>query len=161
MDKNTLEKIQRWCEDYCSENELFLVKVEQNGGKIEVFADSIENITIEQCGKLSRFLQNKLEEETDILTQYSLDVSSPGMSNPLILPIQYRKRLGKNISLTTTEGLTLEGIVKDVTDEGINIETTIPANKKKKQEEQIIQHKYNFNQIKKAIIPLPTNFKKK
>jgi ribosome maturation factor RimP len=92
-----LDKIKHWGEAYCEEHDLFLVKVEQIGDTIEVSADSMNNITIEQCGKLSRYIQNKLEEEEgDVLTKFSFNVSSPGMSNPLIHPFQYRKEWAKN-----------------------------------------------------------------
>lgn len=156
-----LEQIKQWGEEFCKENNLFLVKVEQNGGKIEVFADGLENITIAQCGRLSRYIQAKLDESTDILTKFSFDVSSPGMSNSLVLPIQYEKRLDKNLEITTIEGELLVGKVKEVHEEGIILEVVIPKNKKTKEEEKLIEHKLSFNQIKKAFIPLPTNFKKK
>ena len=66
-----LEKIKEWGEEFCKEHNLFLVKVEQAAGAIEVYADGMENITIEQCGRLSRYIQNKLEEESDdVLTKF-------------------------------------------------------------------------------------------
>lgn len=159
--KMYLEKIRQWGEEYCKDNNLFLVKVEQTADVIEVCADGMENITIEQCGKLSRYIQNKLEEESDILSKFSFNVSSPGMSNPLLLPFQYRKRLGKKLEILTQDGLAIEGEVKEVDDEKIKVIQVIPKNKKKKEEEQLIEHILHYNQIKKAIIPIPTNFKKK
>ena len=156
-----IDKIKQWGEDYCKENELFLVRVEQNGNKIEVYADGLENITISQCGKLSRHLQSMLEEETEILNNYSFDVSSPGLSNPLILPFQYKKRLGKSLDVETLDGIAVSGEVKEADDEGISLLELIPKNKKKKIEEKIVEHKIKYSNIKKAIIPIPTKFKKK
>ena len=151
-----LDKIRQWGKEYCDANDLFLVKVEQNGDTIEVSADGMENITIDQCSKLSRYIQNKLEEESDVLTKFSFNVSSPGMSNPLILPFQFRKRLGKKLEILTSDGEVLE-----VDEEKIKISQFIPKNKKKKEEEKNIEHSLYYNQIKKALIPIPTNFKKK
>jgi ribosome maturation factor RimP len=158
-----LDKIKHWGEAYCEEHDLFLVKVEQIGDTIEVSADSMNNITIEECGKLSRYIQNKLEEEEegDVLTKFSFNVSSPGMSNPLILPIQYRKRLGKKLEIITLEGREINGEVKQVDEDTVTLLEIIPKNKKTKEEEKMIEHQLNYNQIKKALIPIPTNFKKK
>jgi ribosome maturation factor RimP len=156
-----LDKIKQWGNEYCEANDLFLVKVEQVGDAIEVSADGMENITIEQCGKLSRYIQNKLEEESDILSKFSFNVSSPGMSNSLLLPFQYKKRLGKKLEILTSEGKTLEGEVKEVDDEKIIITEYIPKNKKTKEVEKFVEHILKYNQIKKALIPIPSNFKKK
>jgi len=161
MDRLNINQIEKWADEYCSENGLYLVKVEQSANKITVFADSIDNITIEQCGKLSRFLQSKLEESTDVLNMFTLDVSSPGMSNPLILPIQYKKRIGKKLDIILEDNHTIEGTVLEANENEIKLEVIIPKNKKTKEEEKIIQTTYKYNQIKKATIPLPTNFKKK
>ena len=156
-----LDKIRQWGKEYCDANDLFLVKVEQNGDTIEVSADGMENITIDQCSKLSRYIQNKLEEESDVLTKFSFNVSSPGMSNPLILPFQFKKRMGKKLEIVTSEGLVIEGEVLEVDEEKIKISQFIPKNKKKKEEEKNIEHSLYYHQIKKALIPIPTNFKKK
>lgn len=157
-----LDKIKQWGNEYCEANGLFLVKVEQIADAIEVSADGMENITIEQCGKLSRYIQNKLEEESDeLLTKFSFNVSSPGMSNPLLMPFQYRKRLGKKLEIVTNEGMTIEGEVEEADDEKIKLLQIIPKNKKTKEEEKTIEHILKYNQIKKALIPIPTNFKKK
>jgi ribosome maturation factor RimP len=161
MEKKDLELISSWAEEFCNEHELYLVRVENAGPKITVYADGLVNITIEQCTRLSRFLQTKLEEETTILDIYTLDVSSPGMTNPLILPIQYQKRLNKNLDIVTTEGVALTGKIIDVNEQGISLEITIPKNKKTKEEEKISTQQYTYNQIKKATIPLPTITKKK
>jgi ribosome maturation factor RimP len=157
-----LEKIKEWGEEFCKEYNLFLVKVEQAGGSIDVYADGMENITIEQCGRLSRYIQNKLEEESDdVLTKFSFNVSSPGMSNSLLHPFQYKKRIGKKLEILTNKGISIEGEVKDVNDINITIFQVIAKNKKTKEEEKKIEHILNYTEIKKALIPVPTNFKKK
>jgi len=157
-----LDKIKEWGEEFCKEHNLFLVKVEQAAGAIEVYADGMENITIEQCGRLSRYIQTKLDEESeDVLTKFSFNVSSPGMSNPLLHPFQYKKRMGKKLEILTNEGMEIEGEVKDVSDTHVTILQVIPKNKKTKEEEKTINHILDYTQIKKALIPIPTNFKKK
>ena len=94
-------------------------------------------------------------------SKFSFNVSSPGMSNPLILPFQFKKRMGKKLEIVTSEGLVIEGEVLEVDEEKIKISQFIPKNKKKKEEEKNVEHSLYYNQIKKALIPIPTNFKKK
>jgi ribosome maturation factor RimP len=155
MENKELEQLKLWAEEFCAENDLFIVKVSAGVGKITVSADSMENITIQQCTKLSRFLLGKIEESgSNLLMNYTLDVSSPGMSNSLILPAQFKKRLNKNLNISTKDGLEMEAKVIEVSDEGIVAELTIPANKKKKEPEQKVTYNILYTQITKALIPL-------
>jgi hypothetical protein len=48
----------------------------------------------------------------------------------------------------------MEAKVIEVSDEGIVAELTIPANKKKKEPEQIVTYNILYTQITKALIPL-------
>lgn len=153
-----LEKIRVWAEEYCREHGLFLVDITSHAKNITVSADSMTNITIEECAKLARFLIARLEEETEILNHYTFDVSSPGMSNSFKLPIQYQKRIDKSMNVVTREGKEFEGVIKSVDDENVVFEQLIPANKKTKEEEKKIVHTLNYNQILKATIPF--KFKK-
>ncbi len=153
-----LEKIREWAEEYCREHNLFLVDIAAHAKNITVSADSMTNITIEECAKLARFLIARLEEETEILNHYTFDVSSPGMSNSFKLPIQYQKRIDKSMNVVTKEGLEFEGYIKEVDDAKVIFEQIIPANKKTKEEEKKIAHTLTYNQILKATIPF--KFKK-
>lgn len=158
MSQDNIKKVKEWAEEYARENALFVVDIVLGSHNITVMADSMENITIEQCAKLSRYLHAKLEEETNLLDIYTLDVSSPGMSNSLKIPMQYEKRIGKDLVLILKDSVEMSGEVREVSLEGIKIEQTIPANKKTKEAEQKIIHDIPYTQIIKATIPF--KFKK-
>lgn len=158
MEKRDIDKIREWAEEYCADHGLFLVDIVVNAKNITVSADSMTNITIEECAKLARFLIARLEEESDILNLYTFDVSSPGMSNGFKLPIQYQKRLGKSMNVVAKDSLDFEGFIKDVNEDRVEFEQIIPANKKTKEEEKRIIHTLTYNQIIKATIPF--KFKK-
>lgn len=157
--KKAIELIKTTAEQFCADNELFLVDVYQVLNRIVVEADGMTNITIDQCARLSRYVQNTLEE-TGIFTELSLDVSSPGMSNPLKLPIQYQKRLDKNMRIVTKDGQDITAKMVEVTETGIKLVETIPADKKKKTQETTVNHQYDFSQIAKALIPFTITNKK-
>lgn len=148
-----IEKVRSLADSFAAENGLFIVEVQLAAFHITVLADTIENITIEQCARLSRYIQGDLDESSDILQHYSFDVSSPGMSNPLKLPIQYTKRIGKNLHFVLDSGKEFEGKVLSVSEDMVLAEETIPAIKKSKEPEKIIKHELTYNQIKKATIP--------
>jgi thiamine monophosphate synthase len=69
--------------------------------------------------------------------------------------------MGKKLEILTNEGISIEGEVKDVNDTNVTIVQLIAKNKKTKEEEKKIEHILNYTEIKKALIPVPTNFKKK
>jgi hypothetical protein len=81
------------------------------------------------------------------------------MSNSLKLPIQYQKRMDKNLKITKTDGVDIEGKIVHVDDEGVEVEVTIPMNKKLKQPERIEKYSLKYNEIKKALIPIKFNKK--
>ena len=59
---------------------------------------------------------------------FALDVSSAGADQPLKLIRQYRKNVGRDLEVVTTDGERAEGTLEDASDEGIVIRT--PGTKK-------------------------------
>jgi ribosome maturation factor RimP len=131
------EKIAEWIGPYLAEQDLFLVDVKVQGGKkVEVFVDGDEGIKISQCAELSRFIESHLDGSGLVSEHYTLDVSSPGMSNPLKVPRQYKRRIGRELSVVKMDGSALEVVLREVRDNGILVEKIIqkPTKSKKKKE---------------------------
>ncbi len=83
-----------------SENEsLFLVdlKIDANN-KIDVILDGDSGISLKECIRVNRFIENNLDREIE---DYSLEVSSPDISRPLTIKRQYNKNIGKIIKVKT------------------------------------------------------------
>ena len=70
--------------------------------KIRLFLDNSKGITISECGIISRYLERVLDEEGLL---FDLEVSSPGLDMPFIVPEQYRKNLGKKVKVTFKNGV--------------------------------------------------------
>jgi len=86
---------------------LFLVDVAVSpGNRITVHADSMKGITIEECIAVSRFIESRFNRETE---DYELEVSSPGLENPLKQPEQFQKNLGRWLDVITFDGLKTTG----------------------------------------------------
>ena len=98
--------------------------------KIDLLADTNFLIYLHE-GK--SFIEPFLDEGKIVPVDYQLEVSSPGMSNPLKVPMQYIKRIGRTLEITTTKGIKHTAILKHADDEKIIIEEIIELKKNKKQ----------------------------
>ena len=132
-----IEKIAQLVNNSLATNELadcFLIEVKINGNRIEVYLDSDEQVTFDKCRKVSRDLEEVLDEEKWFGDKYTLDVSSAGVGRPLKFPRQFEKNIGRLISLKYGEGNKLTGSLVNAGDTGIEVEwtETVKEGKKKK-----------------------------
>ncbi len=146
------KRIKEALEEHFGNTDAFLVDIKQSGGtKIEVYIDCLNsNVTIEQCAVTSRFLENILETESLVPEKYVLEVSSPGMGNPFKVLLQYKKNIGKNVTVLGYDGIKREGLLIELTDNGFVLEEHKPKSKKNKQVE-IKRHDYLFEDVKSVI----------
>lgn len=92
---------------YLEENNFELVDVEyvKEGSSwfLRVFVDKEGGIDIEDCGRISEVLSQKLDENDPITDAYFLEVSSPGAERPLKKTKDFVKAVGKHVYVTTYE----------------------------------------------------------
>jgi ribosome maturation factor RimP len=112
--------------------DVFLVEVKViPGNNIKVFLDADEGITIEKCIKINRVLYNQIEEsELFPNGDFSLEVSSPGIDEPLKLQRQYKKNIGRIVEITMSDSTKKEGKLSIVNDDEIVIEEKTGQGKK-------------------------------
>jgi ribosome maturation factor RimP len=124
----------------------FLVDVRvKPTNNIKIFIDGDQGISIEKCVQINRALYKKLEELALFPTgDFSLEVSSPGLDEPLKLLRQYKKNIGRQVELILQDGSKKEGRLMEVSEDGIIIEETKGKNKKK----EVINHTFLFDNIK-------------
>lgn len=147
MDKQTQLKviIEKEIENYFLDKELFLVDIKVlPTGKIEVFADGKTNITIDECAQLSRHIYHFLEENNLMTDNLSLDVSSPGMDEPLKVAQQFQKQLNKNVDVVLKNGLKITGELIAANETQIIVKESI----KIKKSETVEEHTFGFDEIK-------------
>lgn len=121
--------VQKLIEDV---DDMFLVSVRiKPTNNIKVFLDSDIGVNIDKCARLNRAMYKIIEEEAWYPDgNFSLEVSSPGVDEPLRLPRQYKKNIGRNVAVTFLDDTTLEGKMIDANEEGIVMEYTEGKNKK-------------------------------
>ena len=67
---------------------------------LRVFIDDAENgIAIDDCEKVSRQISGVMDVEDPIQTEYTLEVSSPGMDRPLFRLEQYEAFVGHQVRI--------------------------------------------------------------
>src|SRR3954467_9809951 len=90
--------------------ELFLVEVKMlPNNKLIIHVDGDEGISIQDCAAISRHVGFHLEEENAIEKAYNLEVSSPGVGEPLQLERQYHKNINREVSVKLSDGSKKEG----------------------------------------------------
>lgn len=98
---------------------------------IKIFLDADSGLGIEKCIKINRRLYRQVEEmgfypEGD----FSLEVSSPGIDEPLKMLRQYVKNIGRTVEVTLNDDTIKEGALLEANEENIVIEFTEGKNKK-------------------------------
>ena len=129
-----------------SSEDVFLVEVKViPGNNIKVFLDADNGITIEKCIKVNRALYNQIEE-SDLFPNgdFSLEVSSPGVEEPLKLHRQYKKNIGRTIEVTLADESKKQGKLIEVKEDEIVIEAKSGQGKKA----SIQTTNILFNQVK-------------
>ena len=105
--------------------DLFLVSVKMHSsGKLVILVDGEKGIGIADCAAISRHVGFHLEEENVIEDAYNLEVSSPGIDAPLVLPRQYVKNVGRQLAIKMADGSKREGKLTGMTEDAVVIEET-------------------------------------
>ena len=107
-----------------TEHNIELVDVEYvKSGKVwilRVFIDKKQGITVLDCQKLSREIEDLIEVHELISDTYTLEISSPGLDRPLKNKADFLRNKGKQIQLRTYAPIAgrkkFSGIVLDVKD---------------------------------------------
>ena len=122
--------------------------------KLEVFIDSDSNMTFEKCRKISRFLEQHIEENNWLGEKYTLDVSSPGIDRPLLFLRQYQKNIGRKVEVFLNDGTNKTGSLLKADEEKIYIEEKIRVKEGKKTKIQVVETELPFTEISKTIVKI-------
>lgn len=129
-----------------AENDLFLVEIKiKPTNNIKVFVDGDHGVSIDKLVQYNRKLYKQIEEEGLFPGgDFSLEVSSPGLDEPLKLHRQYQKNIGRFVEVIDTEGIKLEGKLVAATEEAITIEEIKGKGKKM----ETLQHSIGLTTVK-------------
>lgn len=131
MQDQSLDKVQKMLETLL-EGDVFQIDMKvKPTNNIKIYLDADSGLGIEKCIKINRALY-KLIEEAGLYPDgdFSLEVSSPGIDEPLKLHRQYVKNTGRWIEITLNDGTKKEGQMKEVHEDRIMMEYTEGKGKK-------------------------------
>lgn len=124
----------------------FLVEVRiKPTNNIKVFIDADEGINLSLLIQYNRKLYSIIEE-TALYPDgnFSLEVSSPGLDEPLKMHRQYKKNIGRFVDVLLNNSGKKEGKLIEATEDGIIIEYEKGKGKKK----EVLQETILFTDIK-------------
>jgi ribosome maturation factor RimP len=121
------------------EDDIFLVELKVKPiNNYKIYLDADKGLGIEKCIKINRALYKRMEEmglypEGD----FSLEVSSPGIEEPLKMHRQYLKNIGRSVEILLLNGTRKEGELVQVGEQQVSIK--IIEGKGKKAVEQVVE----------------------
>lgn len=132
--------------------DIFLVTIKiKPTNNFKIFLDADNGLSIEKCIKINRALYRQMEEKAMYPDgDFSLEVSSPGIDEPLKLHRQYTKNIGRFVAVTTNEEKKLEGKLLAVNEDSITIEQTEGKGKKL----TIKNTDIDFSAIKETVVQI-------
>jgi ribosome maturation factor RimP len=130
----------------------FLVEVKiKPGNNVKVFIDADNGVSIDKLATLNRSLYKQIDEEMIFPNNdFSLEISSPGLDEPLKLHRQYVKNIGRHIEVILKNGIKKEGKLIGATDE----EFVIEEEKGNKKTKEFVQSPIFYNDVKTTKIQI-------
>jgi ribosome maturation factor RimP len=147
LDKLHIEEI---LQPKLDELDVFLVDVQVHPtGKITVLADCDAGISINELENINRYLNEALDKENN---DFELTVSSPGMDQPFKVMHQYRKNVGKRVTVVLKDGQKLEGVLCGLSETGFELNDKVKkkTERTKKKEWTEVQVPVLFTDIKET-----------
>lgn len=135
-----------------SETDLFLVSVRiKLTNNVRVYIDGDQGVGIGRLASINRSLYKKVEESGLFPgDDFSLEVSSPGVDEPLKMYRQYTKNKGRLAEVVLTDGRIVTGNLVEVGEDGVVLEEQ-PAKKPGKSPKagkELKRHSILFSDIK-------------
>jgi len=150
------EHIFELLEEYFKKNGLedcFITELNVSGNKINVFVDSDSDMGFNKCRQISRFLEAHFDETGVFGEKYTLEVSSPGIGRPLKFRRQFIKNVGRTVEVTLKgEGKKVKGLLKKVSEEGLELEYMVKEKQGKKNIKKMVLHPIKNEEIEKIIV---------
>ena len=124
------KKIQILAEEFLEGTSAFLVDVKvASGNVIKIALENDDSTSITDCVELSRHIEGSFDREEE---DFSLDVGSPGLDQPLKVLRQYLKVIGKQIAVNPIEGKKMQGELVSVEEEEGELKSLVLKTREKK-----------------------------
>ncbi|GAA4453208.1 ribosome maturation factor [Rurimicrobium arvi] len=146
-----LQKIEEMLQPIIEGTDIFIVRLKiKPTNNVKVYLDADDGFPVSKSSSVNRQLRKAIDESGMFPDgDYSLEVSSPGIDEPLLLHRQYMKNVGRKLEVTGKDDTVELGMLREVSDTHITME--VPAGPKKKEVKTI---EIPFESIKQAIVQI-------
>ncbi|MAT01501.1 MAG: hypothetical protein CL421_00375 [Acidimicrobiaceae bacterium] len=122
-----VKKVTSLVEDLLQTTKYRLYDVEQNAGILKITVNSPSGVTLDELAEINRKISHDLDEKDPIPSKYTLEVSSPGLERKLRTNNHFLGAVNEKITVKLGPHIEgdrrLEGILRQVTDELLTLET--------------------------------------
>ncbi len=66
---------------------------------LRIYIENKDGVSVDDCANVSRQASSVLDVEDPIASEYTLEVSSPGMDRPLFTLDQFKQHVGENVTV--------------------------------------------------------------
>ena len=87
--------------------------------KIYVEVDGDNGIALTECIRINRAVEHNLDREEE---DFSLEVTTPDISNPLKVKRQYKKNINRTLEVKLKDNAKIQGVLKNVQEDYIALE---------------------------------------
>lgn len=147
----TNERIKELVERSLADQDHFLVDLvinsKSNPIKITVVLDGDKGISIDDCATVSRTFAALLDEENS-LENYALEVTTPGLDQPLRLKRQYVKNIGREVKIQLKDKKIERGKLVESTEDTVVIEHEVKEGKQK----ELKKTTFTFEEIERTLV---------
>jgi ribosome maturation factor RimP len=147
----TNERIKELLEQSLADQNHFLVDLvvnsKSNPIKITVVLDGDKGISIDDCATVSRTFAALLDEENS-LENYALEVTTPGLDQPLRLKRQYVKNIGREVKIQLKDKKIERGKLVESTEDTVVIEHEVKEGKQK----ELKKTTFTFEEIERTLV---------
>ena len=146
-------KLENLLSEILDENpSLFLIELNIGiDNSINIILDGDNGVTLNDCIKISRFIEHQLDRDDE---DFSLEVTSSGVGNPLKNSRQFLKNIGRKLKVELLNGSSLQGLLDAADDFGFTLKwkqrEPKPIGKGKITVEKI--EKLSYNEVIKTIV---------
>ncbi len=148
------EKIRDLAQATLTNESLFIVDVIYSlkkgpAKKMMIIVDGDNGVTIDDCTHISREL-SKVLDETNLIEddQYLLEVSTPGLDQPLKLKRQFKKNVGRSLKVHLKDKSIIQGKLTASDHDKITLDQETGEGKKK----EIKSRELPYGEVEKAFV---------
>lgn len=146
-------QVEQLLNDFLAErSDLFLIDIKFSAtDHIRVIIDGDEGVTLQDCLDASRSIENNMDREEH---DFSLEVMSAGLSEPLSSLRQYRKNIGRSLELLLNDSSEVEGELAKVEEDHITLilKYRKPKDIGKGKVDVVEEKDFLYTDIKKALV---------